>query len=124
MAPLYQLAFLTNPVEWVVIGIIGLLLFGKRLPEVGRSLGKGITEFKKGLSGIDEDVRHPQPPQQQPYQQQQPPQLPQQPQQAHYPQQPVGQVPYQQPAVQYPQQQPAQHVQQQQPVNPPQPPQA
>ena len=117
MAPLYQLAFLTNPVEWVVIGIIGLLLFGKRLPEVGRSLGKGITEFKKGLSGIDEDVRHPQPPQQQqpPQQYAPPPQLPQQP---------VGQVPYQQPAVQYPQQQPAQHVQQQQPANPPQPPQA
>ena len=42
--------------EWGVILIIGLLLFGKRLPEVGRSLGKGIIEFKKGLQGIEEDV--------------------------------------------------------------------
>lgn len=42
--------------EWIVIGVIGLLLFGKRLPEVGRSLGKGIVEFKKGLKGIEEDV--------------------------------------------------------------------
>jgi sec-independent protein translocase protein TatA len=44
------------PEQWVLIGIVALLLFGKRLPEVGRSLGKGIIEFKKGLAGIDEDV--------------------------------------------------------------------
>ena len=42
--------------EFIVIAAIGLLLFGKRLPEVGRSLGKGIVEFKKGLKGIEEDV--------------------------------------------------------------------
>src|SRR5689334_8053682 len=42
--------------EWLIIGAIGLLLFGKRLPEVGRSLGKGIVEFKKGLAGIDDDI--------------------------------------------------------------------
>ena len=42
--------------EWAVIALIGLLLFGKRLPEVGRSLGKGIVEFKKGLKGIEEEV--------------------------------------------------------------------
>ena len=42
--------------EWLVIAAIGLLLFGKRLPEVGRSLGKGIVEFKKGLKGVEEDI--------------------------------------------------------------------
>lgn len=42
--------------EWGVILVIGLLLFGKRLPEVGRSLGKGIVEFKKGLKGIEDEV--------------------------------------------------------------------
>ncbi len=42
--------------EWVIIAIIGLLFFGKRLPEVGRSLGIGIVEFKKGLKGIETDV--------------------------------------------------------------------
>ena len=42
--------------EMVVLGILGVLIFGRRLPEVGRSLGKGIVEFKKGLSGIEEDV--------------------------------------------------------------------
>ena len=42
--------------ELIVIAAIGLLLFGKRLPEVGRSLGKSIVEFKKGLKGIDDEV--------------------------------------------------------------------
>jgi len=42
--------------EWIVVAVIGLLFFGKRLPEVGRSLGKGIVEFKKGLKGIEDDV--------------------------------------------------------------------
>ncbi len=39
----------------LIVAFIGLLVFGKRLPEVGRSLGKGITEFKKGLAGIEDD---------------------------------------------------------------------
>jgi sec-independent protein translocase protein TatA len=42
--------------EILVILVIGILLFGKRLPEVGRSLGKGIVEFKKGLRGVEDDV--------------------------------------------------------------------
>src|SRR5690349_2419414 len=42
--------------EWIVIAALGLLLFGKRLPEVGRSLGKGIVEFKKGLKGVEEEI--------------------------------------------------------------------
>ena len=37
--------------EMLVIGFVTLLLFGKRIPEVMRSLGKGIVEFKKGLKG-------------------------------------------------------------------------
>ena len=43
--------------EMLVVMTIGLLLFGNRLPEVGRSLGKGIVEFKRGLKGIDDDVK-------------------------------------------------------------------
>ncbi|MFM9960828.1 MAG: twin-arginine translocase TatA/TatE family subunit [Planctomycetaceae bacterium] len=41
--------------ELIIVAIVGLLLFGKRLPEVARNLGKGITEFKKGVRGLDED---------------------------------------------------------------------
>lgn len=54
---LYSLAIgMPQMGEWIMIAAIGLLLFGKRLPEVGRSLGKGIVEFKKGLKGIEDDV--------------------------------------------------------------------
>lgn len=52
------LAFL-GPIGWqelLILAVIGVLIFGKRLPEVGRSIGKGIVEFKKGLAGIDEDM--------------------------------------------------------------------
>lgn len=41
--------------EMLVVMGVAVLLFGKRLPEVGRSLGKGIIEFKKGLRGVEED---------------------------------------------------------------------
>ena len=43
--------------EMVVIGLIALLIFGRRLPEVGRSLGKGIVEFKKGLKDAGDEVK-------------------------------------------------------------------
>jgi sec-independent protein translocase protein TatA len=50
------LAFFTfSPTELMVVAFIALLLFGKRLPEVMRSLGKGVTEFKKGMSGIEDE---------------------------------------------------------------------
>jgi sec-independent protein translocase protein TatA len=42
--------------EFVILLIIGILLFGRKLPEVGRSLGKGIVEFKKGLKGLEDEV--------------------------------------------------------------------
>ncbi len=45
-----------GPMEMAIIGIIALLLFGKRLPEVARSMGKGIVEFKKGIAGVEDEV--------------------------------------------------------------------
>ena len=42
--------------EMLIILVIALLLFGRRLPEVGRSLGKGIVEFRKGVKGIEDDL--------------------------------------------------------------------
>jgi sec-independent protein translocase protein TatA len=44
--------------EIIVIMIIGVLLFGRKLPDVGRYLGKGIVEFKKGMKGLEDDVDH------------------------------------------------------------------
>ncbi len=40
----------------LVLLVFGLLIFGKRLPEVGRSLGQGIVQFKKGLKGIEDEI--------------------------------------------------------------------
>lgn len=45
-----------GPFEWLIIGAIGLLLFGKRLPEVGRSVGKTIVEFKRGMKEVEQEV--------------------------------------------------------------------
>lgn len=46
------LAFGTpGPMEMLIVGMVVLLLFGNRLPSVMRSLGVGITEFKKGIKG-------------------------------------------------------------------------
>ncbi len=42
--------------EWIIILIVALLIFGKRLPEVMKSLGRGIVEFKKGVKGVEEEV--------------------------------------------------------------------
>ena len=52
------LAFL-GPIGWqemMLLALLGILIFGKRLPEVGKSIGKGIVEFKKGLSGIEDEL--------------------------------------------------------------------
>ncbi len=42
--------------EIIIVCVIGLLLFGKRLPDVARSLGRGVVEFKKGVQGIEDEV--------------------------------------------------------------------
>jgi len=52
---IYSLAWI-GPDNSVLLIILGLLLFGRRLPEVGRSVGRGIVEFKKGLSGLEDDI--------------------------------------------------------------------
>ena len=45
-----------GPFETIVIAGVALLIFGRKLPDVGRSLGKGIVEFKKGLKGVKEEL--------------------------------------------------------------------
>lgn len=45
--------------EILALLVLGVLLFGRRLPEVGRYLGKGIVEFKKGLKGLEDEMDSP-----------------------------------------------------------------
>jgi len=42
--------------EMLIVAFVCLLIFGNRLPSIMRSLGKSVTEFKKGVSGIEDDV--------------------------------------------------------------------
>jgi sec-independent protein translocase protein TatA len=50
---------LSSPTHIVLLLLIALLLFGaKRLPEIGRSLGHGMREFKDSVSGSDDHETH------------------------------------------------------------------
>src|SRR5262245_58931338 len=58
MLPLPMAFFLPNlgTTELMVVAFVSLLIFGNRLPSVMRSLGKSVTEFKKGVAGLEEDI--------------------------------------------------------------------
>ena len=44
--------------EWILIFVVLLLLFGaKRLPELARGLGKGISEFRKAAKEVSNELR-------------------------------------------------------------------
>lgn len=45
--------------EMLLLGLVALVLFGpKRLPEMGRGLGKGLREFKQSVTGDDKSPSH------------------------------------------------------------------
>ena len=49
--------------ELVVVLVIVLVLFGaKRVPEIGASVGKGLREFRRGISDVDRQIREPEQP--------------------------------------------------------------
>jgi len=51
------LAFgMPGTVEWIVILVVALLIFGKRLPEVMRNLGRSANEFKRGMQDIGDEI--------------------------------------------------------------------
>jgi sec-independent protein translocase protein TatA len=48
-----------SPWELLILALVVLLIFGpKRLPEMGRSLGKGMREFKSAVTGKEDDDEH------------------------------------------------------------------
>lgn len=56
MHPTFAFLGALSPMHILIVVAVGILLFGKRLPEIGRTLGKGIVEFKKGLNGLEDEV--------------------------------------------------------------------
>jgi len=42
--------------ELLLIGLVILLVFGRRIPDVMRALGRGVTQFKKGLRDVEDEV--------------------------------------------------------------------
>ena len=57
---LTQFAFAGLPggYEVLIIGFVALLIFGNRLPTLMRSLGQGVTEFKKGINGVEDEPKN------------------------------------------------------------------
>ena len=45
-----------GPMEWIIIGGLALLVFGRRLPDVARSVGKSIVEFKRGMREVKDEI--------------------------------------------------------------------
>ena len=56
MNPIFASPFFTSGPSLIIIALIAFLLFGNRLPSVMRSLGRSVTEFKKGVAGIEDEI--------------------------------------------------------------------
>ena len=56
LASFDMLAWMPGVPEMLVIAAVALLFFGRRLPDVARSMGKSIVEFKKGLKDVRDDI--------------------------------------------------------------------
>ncbi|MDE2506251.1 MAG: twin-arginine translocase TatA/TatE family subunit [Planctomycetota bacterium] len=58
MTPLFAFFGSLGTPELLIIAFVALLIFGNRLPSVMRSLGKSVTEFKKGVAGAEEEFHN------------------------------------------------------------------
>jgi len=48
--------WMPGPMETIVILVVLVLLFGRRLPEIARNMGKSLTEFKKGIKESEQEL--------------------------------------------------------------------
>lgn len=55
---LYVLPLAIQGWEWIIIGLVVLLLFGgKKIPELMKGLGKGVKSFKQGMNEVEKDIK-------------------------------------------------------------------
>jgi sec-independent protein translocase protein TatA len=55
---MYFPAFFGRPEDWLIVLLVAVLLFGSsRIPELARSLGRSVNEFKKGMREGDEPAQ-------------------------------------------------------------------
>ncbi len=50
------IGFIESPIALAVIALLALLFFGHKLPQVARSLGSSVSEFKKGVKAGEEEA--------------------------------------------------------------------
>ena len=53
---LFGFGGMNHPLAYLALAAIAFLLFGNRLPQMMRSLGRSVVEFKKGVAGIEDDL--------------------------------------------------------------------
>jgi sec-independent protein translocase protein TatA len=47
---------LFSPTHLIIVLLVGIILFGKRLPEMSRAVGKSVKEFAHGFRGLEDDL--------------------------------------------------------------------
>lgn len=48
--------FALNGPTLIILVVLAVILFGRRLPEMGKSIGKSLKEFQKGMNGIEDEI--------------------------------------------------------------------
>ena len=54
---MFLLANFLSPLDMLIVGIVAVMLFGNRLPEVARSLGRSLNEFKRGMHEFENEMK-------------------------------------------------------------------
>jgi sec-independent protein translocase protein TatA len=57
MHPLFAILGLPTPTQVIILLVLAVLLFGRNLPEVARSLGQKLAEFRRAAKSIEDEIR-------------------------------------------------------------------